>query len=246
MNTPESKTPSTLRCWRDGKWHADELANLAAKQEEQLTEAKQTIARLESDMLNWASETEILRDKLNSMIVVDGQALACSQVVSDKFNAAQQTIREQTEAIQVAHTLLGEKDREIRELKQREQGLRDILDDCVNGGVDCKCDFYGGICNCYTDHINKALFTTPTTSRTPSVSAETVRELQKYKDRMDWLHSGGGSNDTDEEGYEWGVARVKFNQFGDVVSVQWTASDHSDLDKEMARTRAEAEMKGEK
>lgn len=29
-------TPETLRCWRDGKWHADELANLAAKFERAL------------------------------------------------------------------------------------------------------------------------------------------------------------------------------------------------------------------
>ena len=26
-------TPKTMNCWRDGKWHADELANLAAKLE---------------------------------------------------------------------------------------------------------------------------------------------------------------------------------------------------------------------
>ena len=25
-----------MRCWRDGKWHADELANLAAKLEREL------------------------------------------------------------------------------------------------------------------------------------------------------------------------------------------------------------------
>ncbi len=56
------------------------------------------------------------------------------------------------------------RDDEVKKLKKerdkwekRAGALHETLDDCVNGGVDCKCDFYGGICSCYTGHINKAL-----------------------------------------------------------------------------------------
>jgi hypothetical protein len=58
-----------------------------------------------------------------------------------------------------------------------------------------------------------------------------IETVNVYKRRMEWLHQGGG---TDPEGYEWGVARVKFVN-GNPVSVLWTLSDHSDLDAEMAR-----------
>ncbi|MBF0098697.1 MAG: hypothetical protein HQM05_15335 [Magnetococcales bacterium] len=64
-----------------------------------------------------------------------------------------------------------------------------------------------------------------------------VRELRKYRARMDWLHTGGA--DRDAEGYEWGVARVKFNAHGQPVSVLWTDSDHRDLDAEMERTKSQ-------
>lgn len=66
-----------------------------------------------------------------------------------------------------------------------------------------------------------------------------VRELKRYKARMDWLHAGGGETDRDAEGYEWGVARVKFNVYGQPVSVLWTDSDHRDLDAEMERTKTQ-------
>lgn len=64
-----------------------------------------------------------------------------------------------------------------------------------------------------------------------------MHELRKYKARMDWLHAGGGEDDRDAEGYEWGVARVKFNAHGQPASVLWTSSDHHDLDAEMERTK---------
>ena len=32
----KNETPKTSRCWRDGKWQTDELANLAASQEREL------------------------------------------------------------------------------------------------------------------------------------------------------------------------------------------------------------------
>lgn len=62
------------------------------------------------------------------------------------------------------------------------------------------------------------------------------RELEKYKARMDWLHTNTG-DDKDVEGFEWGVARIKFNEHGQVVSALWTCSDHSDLDAEMSRAQ---------
>lgn len=43
----ENKTPRTMRCWRDGKWHTDELANLSAKLEQELQSAQATIHELQ-------------------------------------------------------------------------------------------------------------------------------------------------------------------------------------------------------
>lgn len=43
---PATETPRTMRCWRDGRWHADELANLAAKLECENAELQATINTL--------------------------------------------------------------------------------------------------------------------------------------------------------------------------------------------------------
>lgn len=45
-------------------------------------------------------------------------------------------------------------------------------------------------------------------------------------ERLAWLHKTNKTSD----GYEWGVAAVKFNEHGAPVSVLWGASDHSDID----------------
>ncbi len=60
-----------------------------------------------------------------------------------------------------------------------------------------------------------------------------LNKLLLFKARLDWLHTGSGIVDAD--GYEWGVARIKFNEQGQMVDAQWTLSDHSDLDLEMAK-----------
>lgn len=41
-----TETPRTMRCWRDGRWHTDELANLAAKLERENVELEATINTL--------------------------------------------------------------------------------------------------------------------------------------------------------------------------------------------------------
>ena len=63
-----------------------------------------------------------------------------------------------------------------------------------------------------------------------------VKRLKQYEARLNWLHTGGGQTDCDPEGYEWGVARVKFDAHGQVTSVLWTDSDHKDVEAEMERT----------
>lgn len=40
------ETPRTTRCWRDGKWHADELANLSANLERENAELQETVNTL--------------------------------------------------------------------------------------------------------------------------------------------------------------------------------------------------------
>jgi hypothetical protein len=37
---PDSDTPLTLKCWRNGKWQADELANLSAKLEREVAKLR--------------------------------------------------------------------------------------------------------------------------------------------------------------------------------------------------------------
>ena len=48
--------------------------------------------------------------------------------------------------------------------------------------------------------------------------------------RLAWLHSGF---EMDEEGFQWGVYRVKWDDAGKPLSVLQTLSDYSDLDKAM-------------
>lgn len=65
--------------------------------------------------------------------------------------------------------------------------------------------------------------------------------LAKDAARLRFLHT----HNVDENGYEWGVAMVKF-EHGNPVSVLWTLSDHSDLDARMARAALAADAaKGE-
>ena len=64
-----------------------------------------------------------------------------------------------------------------------------------------------------------------------------IADLRKYKERMDWLHTSGGK---DPEGYEWGVARIKHNEHGQLVSAWWTDSNHADLDAEIEREARQA------
>ena len=73
-------------------------------------------------------------------------------------------------------------------------------------------------------------------ARIEELEAE-VKRLRKYEQRLNWLHQGGGETDRDAEGYEWGVARIKFDAHGQVTGALWTNSDHSDLDAEMERAK---------
>lgn len=41
----DSDTPKTLACFRDGKWHADELANLSSKLEKENKRLKIEVER---------------------------------------------------------------------------------------------------------------------------------------------------------------------------------------------------------
>lgn len=67
------------------------------------------------------------------------------------------------------------------------------------------------------------------------VARSELNDLLLFKERLEWLHSGSGV--TDADGYEWGVARVKFDSNGQCKEVLWTNSDHGDLDAEISRTR---------
>lgn len=72
-----------------------------------------------------------------------------------------------------------------------------------------------------------------------------VLELLKFKpwnkggtitdsDRLRWLHS----NNTDADGWEYGVMKVKYGADGQrVEGPYWTASDHSDIDPLIAFSR---------
>lgn len=74
----------------------------------------------------------------------------------------------------------------------------------------------------------------------PSEKPFTVRELQnrifwleRFEKRMHWLHDCSTGN-TDPEGFEWGIYRVKWVN-GQAAEVWQTNSDFSDLDREMHR-----------
>ncbi len=57
-------------------------------------------------------------------------------------------------------------------------------------------------------------------------------KLHRNADRLKWLHDCT-TGQTDKDGYEWGIYRVKWEN-GQAVSVMQTNSDFSDLDAEMA------------
>lgn len=59
-------------------------------------------------------------------------------------------------------------------------------------------------------------------------------------DRLNFLHT----TNCDSEGYEWGVARIKFEN-GRAVSTLWTNSDSSDLDKVMEEHRVKPRISAE-
>lgn len=56
--------------------------------------------------------------------------------------------------------------------------------------------------------------------------AQTLASLLKQeRERFEFLHS----TNCDAEGWEWGVARIRVNQYGEVEYL-WGLSDHSDID----------------
>jgi hypothetical protein len=60
-----------------------------------------------------------------------------------------------------------------------------------------------------------------------------IEQLRLHEARLKWLHDCS-TGQTDTEGYEWGIYRVKWVD-GKAVSVLQTNSDLSDLDAEIAR-----------
>lgn len=58
------------------------------------------------------------------------------------------------------------------------------------------------------------------------VEESELAKLREDSERLAWLHKFN----KDSEGYEYGVCRVKYDQYGKLVSCLWTASDHSDID----------------
>lgn len=45
MDPKLKETPRTMSCWRDGKWHVDELANCSAQLERQLNSTQDILKR---------------------------------------------------------------------------------------------------------------------------------------------------------------------------------------------------------
>lgn len=68
------------------------------------------------------------------------------------------------------------------------------------------------------------------------MDASEVAMLLKFKARLEWLHDCAGGQ-TDAEGFEWGIYRVKWKN-GRAIEVWQTNSDFSDLDAEMEREKA--------
>ncbi len=62
---------------------------------------------------------------------------------------------------------------------------------------------------------------------------------QKYERWLEFLHSPN----KDSEGFEWGIARVKFD--GDKTIALWTNQDHSDLDAAIDAAQAERAREAE-
>jgi hypothetical protein len=50
--------------------------------------------------------------------------------------------------------------------------------------------------------------------------------------RLKWLHTCNvpGQAVQDAEGWEWGVAKLKFDKHGQMLDAQWGLSDSSDID----------------
>ncbi len=74
-------------------------------------------------------------------------------------------------------------------------------------------------------------FVTPQFDKMLDVTLAAMRQPTDTE-RLKWLHAGSG---TDADGYEWGVFRVKWDQYGRPIEVLQTLSDMSDLDAEMRR-----------
>lgn len=56
--------------------------------------------------------------------------------------------------------------------------------------------------------------------------------LKEERERFEFLHS----TNCDAEGWEWGVARIHVNQYGEAEYL-WGLSDHSDIDAEIQRKK---------
>lgn len=63
----------------------------------------------------------------------------------------------------------------------------------------------------------------------PSTTVNAVSDAE----RLAFLHTPN----EDAEGYEFGIARVKYGAFGSIESCLWTASDHSDIDAIISKQR---------
>ncbi len=144
-----------------------------------------------------------------------------------------------TKANTVATTTLTELQAENRETRESFEtvqkwghSLHDVLvtllerfDDYSDGAPDATA--LGKFCNEMVGLYNSIQL-----KEMRTLKAE-VMELRKWKHRMEWLHANAGAKDS--EGYEWGVARVKWNEQGQPESVLWTLSDCSDLDAEIEK-----------
>lgn len=81
----DSDTPRTLACLRDGKWHADELANLCAKLERESANLKEHIDMLNGDIRKNALEGQATLDKANNTIVLFKAACDAWRLCAEEF-----------------------------------------------------------------------------------------------------------------------------------------------------------------
>lgn len=79
---------------------------------------------------------------------------------------------------------------ELEKSQAREAGLREALENVQNSSVDCKCKWYGGICQCYTDYIDKAL-TAPPTSVVPWEVVAEFMDAREHFEKLPFPVSGG-------------------------------------------------------